>query len=744
MQFRKLSFVTTISVLFLIALPALSTDIWSYYSYMNNAQDIGHDLNILWVATSGGALMIDTLSGMTGRLTRGQGLYDNALTCVAVGHDGTKYFGTDGYGAATYNNGIVSHLSQDNSGLFSNTVMSIAVDSRGAVWFGSHLRAPGGFHSAVSRLKGGVWTVFDESTPGFVGGRMHRVKAIEDVVYVCTENGLSWFDGASWACFTAENGPSWGLGGVVDVAVYPDGTLFVATMWEGVFVKSDDEWLHYPLFDALGQPEAATALALGPSGEVWVGTARLGLYCYDGTTLSNYTAENSPLPDNWVNVIDCVGQTVYFGTENGIASIEAGQWQGFVLPMTVPDNWLMSISAAPDGAVWFGSFSGAARCKDGQWETFTRSNSGLVGEAATFVSASPWGDVWFDCNNAYNRLANGEWTSWTREQTGGMVGMEDAAFAPDGTAWFAFSNGVASFKDGAWDAQYQPFGDESYCSSVAVAPDGLVWLGTYSHGAYSYDGSTLTNYSLETGDLPSNTVTDIVVGTGGTLWFALPGCGVWRFDGRSWEGLTPDNSGLPATDVTLGVDGQGSLWFGTQQNGAARWDGETWTYYTPDNCPIGDEMVKAFAFGQDGTVWMLNRVGASALKTMSEVPAVSVTIQVNNPTYTVGDTMVVSLGGANFGDVAQFVDVYVALLLPTGTLLYHPSWFELPNPFMQMVVLPPHFEQAPTPIFTHTFANAVIPGNYAWFAALTPPGQITQRLAVSSADWQFAPPGLPN
>jgi hypothetical protein len=234
------------------------------------------------------------------------------------------------------------------------------------------------------------------------------------------------------------------------------------------------------------------------------------------------------------------------------------------------------------------------------------------------------------------------------------------------------------------------------------------------------------------------------VGTGGTLWFALPGSGVWRFDGQSWEGLTPENSGLPSTDVTaLGVDGEGSLWFGTIQNGAARWDGESWTHYTPENCPIGDERVKAFAFGQDGSVWMLNRVGASALKTMPELPAVSVTIQVDNPTYTVGDTMVVSLGGANSGGAVQFVDVYVALLLPSGTLLYYPSWFALPNPFMLAVALPAGFEQAPTPIFTHTFANAVIPGSYTWFAALTPPGQITQRLAVSRADWQFTSPSSP-
>lgn len=318
--------------------------------------------------------------------------------------------------------------------------------------------------------------------------------------------------------------------------------------------------------------------------------------------------------------------------------------------------------------------------------------------------------------------------------------MQDAAFASDGTAWFASRNGFASFKDSVWDSRPRAFGDDSDCNAVAVAPDGLIWFATDYRGVFSYDGSQLTNYSVETGDLPANYVTDVVVGTDGTLWFAIPGFGAWHFDGATWEGLTPDNSGLPSVVVkALGLDG-GCLWFGTQQNGAARWDGESWTHYTPENCPIGDERVKAFAFGIDGSVWMTNRVGVSVLRMMPELPELTVTVEVDGPEYTVGDTMIVSLGASNLGEALQFVDVFVALLLPDGTLLYYPSWFALPNPYMMMVSLPPGFEHAPTPIFSHTFTDAAIPGEYVWFAALTPPGQITQRLAISSAEWEFVSP----
>ncbi|RLF01317.1 MAG: hypothetical protein DRJ64_10785, partial [Thermoprotei archaeon] len=607
MMSRNLFAVMVVSVFFLIAAPVFSADIWSYYSFMGNAQDIATEPNTLWIATGGGALRIDMLSGMLGKLTRSKGLCDNNLTCVAIGPDGTKYFGTYGYGVGTYKDGMVSHLDENNSGLGSNNVQAMAVDSEGAVWFGSSWGGPQDRQCAVSRLKDGIWSVFGDGEPGFAGGTMHRMKVIDGILYVCTENGLSWFDGTSWDCYDSENSPIVGFGGVNDLAIDSIGRMFVATMWDGLYSKSGEEWSNFTLKDEFGLPNipVVCAVELGPSGELWIGTARFGLLSFDGVELFNYTSENSALPDNAVNVISTVGSTVYFGTESGLASIEVGKWGSFLLPTTVPENWLTSISAAPDGAVWFGSFSGAACCKDGQWETFTTSNSGLVGEAPTFVAASPSGDVWFDCGLAYNRLADGEWTSWTREEAGGMVGMQEAAFAPDGTAWFVFHNGFASFKDGVWDTRKQAFGADSDCNAVAVAPDGLIWIATRTQGVYSYDGSDLTNYSFETGDLPSNGVSDVVIGADRTAWFAIPGAGVWHFDGESWEGLTPDNSGLPSTLITaLGVDAQGSLWFGTLEDGAVCWDGELWTYYTPENCPIGDEMAKEFAFGKDGSVWI--------------------------------------------------------------------------------------------------------------------------------------------
>ena len=56
MMSRNRFTVMVVAVFFLIAAPVFSADLWSYYSYMGNIEDIALEPNTLWLATGGGAL----------------------------------------------------------------------------------------------------------------------------------------------------------------------------------------------------------------------------------------------------------------------------------------------------------------------------------------------------------------------------------------------------------------------------------------------------------------------------------------------------------------------------------------------------------------------------------------------------------------------------------------------------------------------------------------------------------------
>jgi ligand-binding sensor domain-containing protein len=141
---------------------------------------------------------------------------------------------------------------------------------------------------------------------------------------------------------------------------------------------------------------------------------------------------------------------------------------------------------------------------------------------------------------------------------------------------------------------------DNHVTSMAVAPDGSLWLGT-PHGASRLDGDTWTTYTKSDG-LASDAVVSIVVAADGALWFRSWYSGVTRFDGKTWtvygevDGLTDGY----VRDVAVSPDG--SVWVGAA-SGVARFDGETWISYTTPGGLGSHRPVLSIAVAPNGTVW---------------------------------------------------------------------------------------------------------------------------------------------
>ena len=67
------------------------------------------------------------------------------------------------------------------------------------------------------------------------------------------------------------------------------------------------------------------------------------------------------------------------------------------------DNTVLSIAAAPDGAMWFGTaFGGASRFDAETWTTYTKAN-GLPDNQVNAVAVAPDGVVWFGTEHGASR-----------------------------------------------------------------------------------------------------------------------------------------------------------------------------------------------------------------------------------------------------------------------------------------------------------------------------------------------------
>jgi len=134
---------------------------------------------------------------------------DGCITAIARDEEGNIWFGTWGGGVIKFDGVNWITYNTSNSGLASNYVQSIAIDSANVKWFGGCIGSepsPGMFvcdTSAVSRFDGG-WATY--SPPGSevnaiaIDWRGHKWFGTSDA-------GVSKFDGAGWTTYDTSNSP---------------------------------------------------------------------------------------------------------------------------------------------------------------------------------------------------------------------------------------------------------------------------------------------------------------------------------------------------------------------------------------------------------------------------------------------------------------------------------------------------------------------------------------------------------
>jgi len=137
------------------------------------------------------------------------------------------------------------------------------------------------------------------------------------------------------------------------------------------------------------------------------------------------------------------------------------------------------------------------------------------------------------------------------------------AQTPDGTIWTGGWGGLFYLQGESWGRLERPEELAGGVSSLLVAEDGSLWVGTPGYGALRRLDGRWTRHDVTNG-LASNRVESILQAEDGTIWVATDE-GVHRFDGRTWA-----TRALP-TSLTDGLAGVsdlrrshgGTLWINT-------------------------------------------------------------------------------------------------------------------------------------------------------------------------------------
>ena len=200
---------------------------------------------------------------------------------------------------------------KSNSGICSDTVISIYLDNENNFWFGTA--------EGASKYDGSTWTSFNNVNSPFQNGYfISKILQHNSDYYFSGWQGVEKFDGTNWSTIS-------GL-----------------------------------------QNHSVSSMDFDNAGNLWIGTDNAGLFKYDGTNLTNYIPSNSPLPSEDIKDIKkdengniWIAMVSYYNSNPaGIAKFDGTNWQFFNSKNSILTNEnIHSIAEDKDGNLWFGADS---------------------------------------------------------------------------------------------------------------------------------------------------------------------------------------------------------------------------------------------------------------------------------------------------------------------------------------------------------------------------------------------------
>jgi len=304
-----------------------------------------------------------------------------------------------------------------------------------------------------------------------------------------------------------------------------------------------------PAADAPAMPEPVQSQG---AGLACFGLRDGGLTCLDENGWKTYNQDNSDLPSNYMDAAAvCADGRILIAHYEGLSLFDGSAWQH--IAKTEAYSSAESVSCAADGSLWVAHFQGVSRYADGAWTTFGSdqlASGDSANELVYTVAAAPDGRVWAVTSRSVAVFENDSWTIFQEGQ-----GFESSVFF-DALAldslnrpWAGMSSGVAVY-EGDWRMIEKPGYNSP--SSMAFDAAGKLWMGTSISGASMFDGNAWSDYTRQSGDLPTDDVNGVAADSQGRVWFATT-YGLVVFDGSTWQTYRMENSDLADNEIKFVV-----------------------------------------------------------------------------------------------------------------------------------------------------------------------------------------------
>lgn len=455
------------------------------------------NLNRVWFSNNDGLSLIGELVCWDGanwiHLNHPEfpGAYSTS-TAIAFDVNNHIWIGTFDEGLFFYDGANWTNYTDTNSGLQGHFIYSLAVHPNGGVWLSTN--------AGINRFFGGNWTLYSTANTPMLSNSVTSIRFDDqNVAWFTGPEGLNRLqldvmqvlDTASCPLTTQP---------VYDQLQTPDGTHWFAS-YTGLFRLANGIWSRLTI---PGSQQQLRSLDQDSQGNLWLAARYDGVIKYDGTSFTQYTSQNSPLPTDEIK----------------------------------------SVAVDAQDRVWIASSSsGLYRLQGTTWYTWTTANSALPTNQLTMVEVDELDNVWvnaYDSLDEYHglvRIAEDYWTIYPYYDNLPDTGLPSPWVRDvkhhNGGIWIATASGVARLEGDQWT--YYDTDNCAIPSNNVVRLDfdeyGNLWLATLSEGIARFANGVWTTYDVSNSGLGSDMDMYLYIDSQDNKWVGHYRDGVSRFSG---------------------------------------------------------------------------------------------------------------------------------------------------------------------------------------------------------------------
>ncbi|HEY1662624.1 MAG TPA: two-component regulator propeller domain-containing protein [Verrucomicrobiae bacterium] len=303
----------------------------------------------LWGGAGNLGLINVRADGSFHRLTTRDGLPSDTVSFAYEDQEGDIWTGYELGGLVQIRPRIFQSIGQE-AGLGGDLLNTVCVDTRGAMWVGTH-------SGVVGHCENGVCTNLN----------LPESAVLQDSCVAADPGGRVWISAQGTGLWMLQSdhlkqiATQEQLGGRSARLLVPghDGRLWVGTLWSIICVSNQDLTFEYTTRTVGGHP---TALAEGTDGNVWAGTLAGNLLRWNGRQFAQVNPpDRRELGRIW-SLLPTQDGGLWVGTaQGGLLYWNNGIFRRFTIKDGLPSDSIVQLLMDAEGNLWLGTPAGIVR-----------------------------------------------------------------------------------------------------------------------------------------------------------------------------------------------------------------------------------------------------------------------------------------------------------------------------------------------------------------------------------------------